>query len=98
MDRSFQLIREPILFPFTSQFLLRPTTLKDGPVENGGSLANYGKVAQKSVKMERRHRKTGKHGGMGCKQAVAIGLSKAQRKGAKGTGRSRGTKKEPCSA
>ena len=59
-------------------------------------MAEYGKAAQKSVKKEMRHRKKGKHGKMGRKQAIAIGLSKARRKGAKvpkRKGRSRRTKK-----
>jgi hypothetical protein len=60
-------------------------------------MAKYGKAAQKSVKKEMHHRKKGKHGKMSKKQAVAIGLSKARRKGAKVPkrkgGRSRRTKK-----
>lgn len=61
-------------------------------------MAKYGKAAQKSVKKEMKHRKKGKHGKMSRKQAIAIGLSKARRKGAKVPkrkrgGRSRRTKK-----
>lgn len=59
-------------------------------------MAKYGKAAQKSVKKEMHHRKTKKHGQMSKKQAIAIGLSKARRKGAKvpkRKGRSRRTKK-----
>lgn len=46
-------------------------------------MAKYGEAAQRSVKKEMKHRKTKKHGKMSKKQAVAIGLSKARRKGAK---------------
>ena len=43
----------------------------------------YSKGASEEVKKEMRHRKRGKHGKMSRKQAVAIGLSKARRKGKK---------------
>lgn len=43
----------------------------------------YGPGASKEVEKEMRHRKEGKHGDMSKKQAVAIGLSKARRKGKK---------------
>jgi hypothetical protein len=46
-------------------------------------MARYGESAQKSVKKEMHHRKTKKHGTMSKKQAIAVGLSKARRKGAK---------------
>jgi hypothetical protein len=43
----------------------------------------YSRGASQEVEKEMRHRKKGKHGGMSRKQAVAIGLSKARRKGEK---------------
>ncbi len=43
----------------------------------------YGPGAQKQVETEMRHRKERKHGPMSRKQAIAIGLSKARRKGMK---------------
>ena len=45
----------------------------------------YGKKAQQEVRTEMRHYKRGKHGSRvkSRKQAIAIGLSKARRKGAK---------------
>ncbi len=45
----------------------------------------YGKKAQREVRTEMRHYKRGKHGSRvkSRKQAIAIGLSKARRKGAK---------------
>ena len=52
----------------------------------------YGKGASEEVATEMRHRKSGKHGKMSRKQAVAIGLSKARRKGKKVP--SRGKKKK----
>ena len=62
-------------------------------------MPKYGKKAHKEVETEMRHRKKGKHGKMSRKQAIAIGLSKARRKGGKAPkrksskGRSRRTKK-----
>jgi hypothetical protein len=61
-------------------------------VEIGGKMARYGKAAQKTVRsaMRRRKRgtlKSGKGGKGGTvksrKQAIAIGLSEARKKGAK---------------
>ena len=45
----------------------------------------YGKKAQQEVRTEMRHYNRGKHGSRvkSRKQAIAIGLSKARRKGAK---------------
>lgn len=43
----------------------------------------YGKSAAKSVRTEMRHKKRGKHPVKSRKQAIAIGLNKARRKGAK---------------
>ena len=59
-------------------------------------MAKYGEAAQRSVKKEMHHRKTKKHGTMSRKQAIAIGLSKARRKGAKvpKRKRSRGERKK----
>jgi hypothetical protein len=44
-------------------------------------MARYGSSARRSVKKEMSHRKSGKH--RSRKQAIAIGLNKARRKGAK---------------
>jgi hypothetical protein len=46
-------------------------------------MARYGKKASESVRTEVRHMKSGKHKIKSRKQAIAIGLSKARRKGAK---------------
>ena len=43
----------------------------------------YGKKAQQEVRTEMRHMKSGKHPVKNRKQAIAIGLSKARKKGAK---------------
>lgn len=43
----------------------------------------YSKQASQSVRTEMRHKKSGKHKIKSRKQAIAIGLSKARRKGAK---------------
>ncbi len=43
----------------------------------------YGKKAQREVRTEMHHMKSGKHPVKNRKQAIAIGLSKARRKGAK---------------
>ena len=43
----------------------------------------YSKGASRSVATEMRHRKQRKHGPMSRKQAIAIGLNKARRKGKK---------------
>ena len=55
--------------------------------KSGGSKKSsnrkYSRGASKEVEKEMRHRKQGKHGKMSKKQAVAIGLSKARRKGKK---------------
>lgn len=52
--------------------------------------SKYGKKAQEEVRTEMRHYKRGKHGSRvkSRKQAIAIGLSKARRKGAKVPSRS----------
>jgi hypothetical protein len=68
---------------------LLPATLF---VETGGKMARYGRAAQKTVKSAMRRRKRGTlksgKGGKGGKvksrkQAIAIGLSEARKKGAK---------------
>lgn len=51
-------------------------------------MARYSKSAQRSVAKEMRHRKSGKHGSMSRKQAIAIGLNKARRAGKKVPARS----------
>jgi len=56
-------------------------------------MARYGKAASKSVRTEMRHKKTGKHPVKSRKQAIAIGLSKARRKGAKVPAKRGGRKK-----
>jgi hypothetical protein len=43
----------------------------------------YSRGASRSVHKEMSHRKSGKHGRMSRKQAVAIGLNKARRAGKK---------------
>jgi hypothetical protein len=43
----------------------------------------YGKKAQQEVRTEMHHMKSGKHPVKNRKQAIAIGLSKARKKGAK---------------
>ncbi len=43
----------------------------------------YSRKASRSVRTEMRHRKRGKHGLKSRRQAIAIGLNKARRKGAK---------------
>ena len=48
-----------------------------------GSSRKYGKKAQKEVRTEMHHMRSGKHPVKNRKQAIAIGLSKARRKGAK---------------
>lgn len=49
----------------------------------------YGRKAQKEVRTEMHHMRSGKHPVKNRKQAIAIGLSKARRKGAKVPARSR---------
>jgi hypothetical protein len=46
-------------------------------------MAKYSKRAGEEVRTEMRHMKRGKHKVKSRKQAIAIGLSKARRKGAK---------------
>lgn len=53
----------------------------------------YGKKAQQEVRTEMRHMKSGKHPVKNRKQAIAIGLSKARRKGAKVPSRSKSSRK-----
>jgi hypothetical protein len=52
-----------------------------GRKSSGGR--KYSKKASQSVRTEMRHMKSGKHKVKNRKQATAIGLSKARRKGAK---------------
>ncbi|HEY6939451.1 MAG TPA: DUF6496 domain-containing protein [Terriglobales bacterium] len=49
----------------------------------------YGRKAQKEVRTEMHHMRSGKHPVKNRKQAIAIGLSKARRKGAKVPSRSK---------
>ncbi len=49
----------------------------------------YGKKAQQEVRTEMHHKRSGKHKVKNRKQAIAIGLSKARRKGAKVPSRSK---------
>jgi hypothetical protein len=53
--------------------------------KKGGSKRRYSKGASNEVRTEMRHYKKGKHGSRvkSRKQAIAIGLSKARRKGKK---------------
>jgi len=44
-------------------------------------MPKYGSKAKREVRTEMRHYKRGKHGIQSRKQAIAIGLSKARRKG-----------------
>ncbi len=53
------------------------------------SRRKYGKKAQQEVRTEMHHMKSGKHPVKNRKQAIAIGLSKARRKGAKVSARSK---------
>ena len=52
-------------------------------------MARYSKKASSEVRTEMRHMKSGKHKVKSRKQAIAIGLSKARRKGAKVPSRGR---------
>ncbi|HKD90472.1 MAG TPA: DUF6496 domain-containing protein [Terriglobales bacterium] len=54
----------------------RSSSRKSGP-------RKYGKKAQQEVRTEMRHMKSGKHPVKNRTQAIAIGLSKARKKGAK---------------
>ena len=47
------------------------------------STRKYGKKAGEEVRKEMHHMRSGKHPVKGRKQAIAIGLSKARKKGAK---------------
>jgi uncharacterized protein DUF6496 len=49
----------------------------------------YGRKAQSEVRTEMHHMRSGKHPVKNRKQAIAIGLSKARRKGAKVPSRSK---------
>jgi len=49
----------------------------------GSKGRKYGKKAQKEVRTEMHHMKSGKHPVKNRKQAIAIGLSKARQQGAK---------------
>ena len=49
----------------------------------------YGRKAQNEVRTEMHHMRSGKHPVKNRKQAIAIGLSKARRKGAKVPARSK---------
>ncbi len=53
----------------------------------------YGKKAQQEVRTEMHHMKSRKHPVKNRKQAIAIGLSKARRKGAKVPPRSKSARK-----
>jgi len=56
-------------------------------------MARYGKKAQREVHTEMHHYKRGNHGIKSRKQAIAIGLSKARRKGGKVPKRRRSSKR-----
>jgi hypothetical protein len=58
--------------------------------EEETAMAKYSKKAGEEVRTEMRHMKSGKHRVRSRKQAIAIGLSKARRKGAKVPSRRRG--------
>ena len=62
------------------------------PARKKSSGRKYGKKAQSEVRTEMRHMKSGKHKVKNRKQAIAIGLSKARRKGAKVPSRSKSRK------
>jgi hypothetical protein len=57
-------------------------------------MARYSKKASESVATEMRHKKAGKHKIKSRKQAIAIGLSKARRKGAKVPAKKDGRRKK----
>lgn len=46
-------------------------------------MARYSRKSSRSVRKEMRHSKSGKHSARNRKQAIAIGLNKARRAGAK---------------
>jgi len=56
---------------------------KKGSSRKKSSGRKYGKKAQQEVRTEMHHMRSGKHKVKNRKQAIAIGLSKARRKGAK---------------
>ena len=56
---------------------------KQGSSRKKSSGRKYGKKAQQEVRTEMHHMRSGKHKVKNRKQAIAIGLSKARRKGAK---------------
>jgi uncharacterized protein DUF6496 len=53
------------------------------PAKKKSSRRKYSKKASSEVRTEMRHKKSGKHKIKSRKQAIAIGLSKARKKGAK---------------
>lgn len=57
-------------------------------------MARYSKKASESVATEMRHKRSGKHKIKSRKQAIAIGLSKARRKGAKVPAKKGGRRKK----
>ncbi len=62
------------------------------PARKKSSGRKYSKKAQSEVRTEMHHMKSGKHKVKNRKQAIAIGLSKARRKGAKVPSRSKSRK------
>ncbi len=62
------------------------------PARKKSSGRKYSKKAQSEVHTEMHHMKSGKHKVKNRKQAIAIGLSKARRKGAKVPPRSKSRK------
>jgi len=53
------------------------------PAKKKSSRRKYSKKAGSELRTEMRHKKSGKHKIKSRKQAIAIGLSKARKKGAK---------------
>ena len=60
-----------------------PTRRRSSSRRTSSRGRRYSKKASGSVRTEMRHMKSGKHKVKNRKQAIAIGLSKARRKGAK---------------
>ncbi len=63
------------------------------PTKKKSSGRKYGKKAQQEVRTEMHHMSSGKHKVKNRKQAIAIGLSKARRKGAKVPPRAKSSRK-----
>jgi Family of unknown function (DUF6496) len=61
----------------------RSSRKSSGSSRKKSSGRKYGKKAQQEVRTEMHHMRSGKHKVKNRKQAIAIGLSKARKKGAK---------------